>query len=294
MTEQEIKSLPTILDVVERLSANENKVLLGECGRIPSSPYYDEGRFNYVADENNPNIVHLMPTSQSPITFMRGQSRYYEPCLPTLYRNSPTDAIIAKNMDLIKKFGALLLTHPIFREVISNVSAGIITMAQHYGFDTNYIDITNSKWVAAFFACTGYDRKTDTYFPVGADYYDGYGVMYVTKETENPNFDLFKKQEVIGYKYFARPTMQSSFGIPMEKGENFNDSPFFDKIFFRHDLDASKIVFDMAYKQSRYIPVDELSVLAKRIRDGLPAEFDRKKLAKDFEEWQAFERANLG
>lgn len=293
MTEQEIKRLPTILDVIEQLAARENKALFRECGRIPSPGYYDEGRFNYVSDDNNRNIVHLMPTSQSPFTFMRGQSRYYEPCLPTLYRNNPTYAIIAKKMELIDKFKALLLTHPIFREVISNVSAGIITMAQHYGFDTNYIDITNSKWVAAFFACTGYDSKTDTYFPVGADYYEGYGVMYVTKDTETPNFDLFRKQEVIGYKYFARPTMQSSFGMAMEKGENFNDSPFFNKIFFRHNIEASKVVFDMSYKQSRYIPVDELSVLAKRIRDGLPAEFDQKKLAKDVEDWQTFGRADL-
>ena len=68
-------------------------------------------------------------------------------------------------------------------------------MAQHYGFDTNYIDISNSKWVAAFFACTGYDTKTDTYFPAGEDYYEGYGVMYVTKDTGNPKSDFFKKQE---------------------------------------------------------------------------------------------------
>ena len=103
--------------------------------------------------------------------------------------------------------------------------------------------------------------------------------------------------------------------------------------FFRHDLVASQIVFDMSYKQRRFIPKDSLSRLARQIaesnevtrralerciqmcyrdkdmtylenvcstkgvnvrEDNSPvAEFNQEELAKDWEEWNKFGRADL-
>ena len=273
-TTAEIDSLPTILDVVDMMSAGENKLILPMASQIPSPDFYDEGRYNYVSEKYNRSIVRLMPTSQSPFTFYRGQSRYHEPCLPSLYRKGndgewPTDEDIAYNRIKICEFSRLLDTHPVFRELCRNTLVNYVTLAQHYGLTTEYLDITNSKWVAAFFACTGYDGKTDTYFPVGRDYGEGYGVMYMTDfEMGNPPEEFFEKNCVIGYQYFARPTKQSSFGYRMERGEDFNNSLFFRKIFFRHDLQASKIVFEMSYRQKRFIPKDTLSMLARRIAES--------------------------
>lgn len=149
--------------------------------------------------------------------------------------------------------------------VLANITS--IPLPQHYGLKTEFLDITNSKWVAAFFACTKYNYVSDTYTPVGRDYEEGYGVMYITKDwvlKELPE-EFFEKYDVIGYQYFERPTKQSSFGIKMQKDEDFNKSPYFDKIFFRHDLEASTMVFDMSYRQNRFIPHDPLSKLARKI-----------------------------
>jgi hypothetical protein len=144
-----------------------------------------------------------------------------------------------------------------------------VAMAQHYGLTTEYLDITNSKWVAAFFACTGYDWDTDSYYPVGRDYYEGYGVMYITSWDGSIMPDEFyEKNGVIGYQYFARPTKQSSFGYKMKKEEDFNELPYFKKIFFRHDFEASSIVYEMSYRQDRFIPKDTLSVLARKIAES--------------------------
>ena len=270
-TQAEIDSLPTILDVVDMISAGENELILPLASQIPSSDFYDEGRYNFVSNNHNRCIVHLMPTSQSPFTFYRGQSRYHDPCVPSLYRKGkngewPTEEDIAYDRLKICEFSRLLDTHPVFREVCRNTLVNYVTMAQHYGLTTEYLDITNSKWVAAFFACTGYDGMTDSYYPLGRDYGEGYGVMYMTDfEMGNPHEDFFEKNAVIGYQYFARPTKQSSFGYRMEKGEDFNNSPFFKKIFFRHDLQASMIVFEMSYRQNRFIPKDTLSLLARKI-----------------------------
>ena len=270
----EIDALPTILDVVEMISAKENEQILPMVTQIPSSDYYDEGRFNFVSEEKDRNAVHLMPTSQSPFTYYRGQSRYYEPCLPSLFRRDkngqlPSEVEIAYNRLKICEFSLLLDTHPVFREVCRNTLVNYVTIAQHYGLTTEYLDITNSKWVAAFFAATGYDASTDTYYPVGRDYAEGFGVMYIADlDMVDMNEEYFEKNGVIGFQYFARPTKQSSFGYKMGKGEDFNASPYFKKVFFRHDLEASTIVYDMSYKQNRFIPRDTLSILARIIAES--------------------------
>lgn len=181
---------------------------------------------------------------------------------------------------------------------------------------------------------TGYDSDTDKYYPVGRDYHEGFGILYMTDwDVNNMPEEFFEKNCVIGYQYFARPTKQSSFGYRMEKGEDFNKAPYFKKIFFRHDLDASKIVFEMSYRQKRFIPNDSLSVLARKIavskeitrlahyrcwenfypdknpafldkvcaergvtirEDNTPvAKFTDEELASDWKEWNEFGRADL-
>lgn len=267
---KEIDELPTILDVVEEISKKENEHVLANITSIPLPQHYDEGRYNYVAEKHDRNILHLMPTSQSPFTFYRGQSRFHDPCFPSLYRGKPSEEDIACNRLKICEFAQLLNTHPVFQELGHVLMVEPIALAQHYGLKTEFLDITNSKWVAAFFACTKYNYDSDTYTPVGRDYEEGYGVMYITKDwvmKELPE-EFFEKYDVIGYQYFERPTKQSSFGIKMQKDEDFNKSPYFDKIFFRHDLEASTMVFDMSYRQNRFIPRDPLSKLARTISES--------------------------
>src|SRR5574344_1088715 len=92
-----VDELPTIMDVVERISAIDNSFNLSRISMIPSPQFYDEGRYIYVSDKNDGRIVRLMPTSQSPYIFYRGQSSFHEPCVPTLYRKN-------KNGDLPSEY----------------------------------------------------------------------------------------------------------------------------------------------------------------------------------------------
>lgn len=272
-TNIKIDDLPTILDVVEKIAAKENSNNLSRILSVPSSQYFDEGRYFYVSDKNNRNIVRLMPTSQSTYTYFRGQSTYHKSCTPTLYRRGnkvslPAEYEIACSRMKVCEFTNMICMHPVFYELMQNIQANPIALAQHYGLNTEYLDITNSKWVAAFFASTKYDYLTDTYCPVGRDYENGYGVMYISKDFENLHEDFYDRLDPIGYQYFARPSKQSSFGFKMYPTENFNDLPFFEKIFFRHDIRASKIVYEMSYKQNRFIPQDTLSKLARQISNS--------------------------
>lgn len=341
LSQTEIDALPTILDVVEHISKMENDMLLRiGVSFFPGDAFLDEGRYTFVSETWNRNVVRLMPVSPTPYTYYRGQSKCYEPCQPSLFRRNakgelPSEEDIAYNRIKICEFELLLATHPVFCELSHNISVNPVALAQHYGLTTEYLDITNSKWVAAFFASTRYDYDTDTYHPVGRDYGDGYGVMYISKpyEAGGATEGFFSKNVVIGYQYFERPTKQSSFGYKMRAGEDFNDSPYFERVFFRHDLVASQIVYNMSYKQRRFIPNDSLSRLARQIAESnevtrralerciqmcyrdkdmtylenvseakgltirednrLVAEFSQDELAKDWEAWNKFGRADL-
>ena len=271
-SQAEIDRLPTILDVVEQISAEENKIALHFVSQIPSPEHLDEGRYMYVSEQNDRNVVRLMPTSQSPFKYYRGQSKYHTPCVPSLFRSKkagelPTTEDIAERLIKVCEFVLLLVQHPVYRIVSQNIMVDSVALAQHYGLATEYLDITNSKWVAAFFASTRYDSETDTYYPVGRDYDDGFGVMYISKDFNRGELpkEFFDKNGVIGYQYFERPTKQSSFGYGLLIGEDFNESPYFNKVFFRHDIEASTIVYNMSYRQNRFIPKDELSKLANKI-----------------------------
>ena len=273
LSQEEIDALPTILDVVEWLSKMENESLLRQGATIFSGDaFLDEGRYAFVSDTWNRDVVRLMPVSPTPYTYYRGQSRLHEPCVPSLFRKKgneeiPNETDIAYNRLKTCEFEMLLATHPVFRELSHHISVNPVALAQHYGLATEYLDITNSKWVAAFFASTRYDYDSDTYYPVGRDYEEGYGVMYISKPYEKGGAaeGFFIKNVVIGYQYFERPTKQSSFGYKMQIGEDFNESPCFERVLFRHNLDASKLVYEMSYKQRRFIPKDGLSRLARQI-----------------------------
>lgn len=276
LSQAEIDALPTILDVVEQISKMENDMLLRNGVTIfPGDTFQDEGRYAFVSEAWNRNVVRLMPVSPTPFTYYRGQSRFYEPCVPSLFRKKgngeiPNGTDIAYNRLKTCEFEMLLATHPVFCELSHHISVNPVALAQHYGLTTEYLDITNSKWVAAFFASTRYDYESDTYHPVGRDYEEGYGVMYISKpyEAGGATDGFFSKNVVIGYQYFERPTKQSSFGYKMQMGEDFNESPYFERVFFRHDLEASKLVYDMSYRQRRFIPRDCLSRLTRQIAES--------------------------
>lgn len=276
LSQAEIDALPTILDVVERISKMENDSLLRNGVTVfPGDSFQDEGRYAFVSETWNRDVVRLMPVSPTPYTYYRGQSRLYEPCMPSLYRRNengelPSEMDIAYNRLKICEFEMLLATHPVFCELSHHISVNPVALAQHYGLATEYLDITNSKWVAAFFASTRYDYDSDTYHPVWRDYEDGYGVMYISRpyEASGATAGFFSKHVVIGYQYFERPTKQSSFGYKMQMGEDFNESPYFERVLFRHDLDASKLVYDMSYKQRRFIPQDNISRLVRQIAES--------------------------
>lgn len=179
-TKSEISKLPTIIDVLERLSQKENNIHLNQKSII-SSDLDDIGRYIVVRDGKNNDFIRLMST---PIraTYYRGQNTFFPYCRPTLFRGLSIDDIAIQRVKSYE-FHRLLFSHPIIQEFErQKIVVDYCSIAQHYGFATNVLDITKDKWVAAFFAATFYDKTTNTYIPTDESFENGYGVIYVSKE----------------------------------------------------------------------------------------------------------------
>lgn len=272
MTEEEKRALPTILDVLEELAEKEYQDYL-DWTRQPNffAPHFaEDGEYMITAIKSHSRQYKLLPGSQSTFTLYRGQNRYFPNCVPSLYRKPK--AYMEDEWTVISRvrtaeFIWILIKHPIVQDLQKFIVVDVVPIAQHYGFPTEYMDITNNKWVAAFFAVTQFDD--DTYIPVDEQFEEGVGVFYVANPKENMKQQQLwfeDKLQTLGFQYFARPTRQYSMVYRMDEKEDFNQIAGWRKILFRHDRRASEIVYNMAWNQERWFPKDVLSDKARMIR----------------------------
>ncbi len=279
MTPEKIKQLPTILHILDMIAGEEERLrnnvrwnLLSNLGA--------EDKFEIKAETPNGPCV-LQPTSSCFNSYFRGQPQYYEDCIPTIFRNKEKDNI-DRFIDRLRssEFELLLQTHPFVqliynegivfknfgKDVLVSLKVDYLGLAQHYELDTDMLDFTNDKWVAAFFATC---IKKNRYIPMDSE---GYGVIYrysLTPEhflPEKDNSIKSKKISIIGLQPFKRPGEQKGFALKMEEGENLNNVRGIQKYLFRHDKLAAEIIYNRMNQGGNLFPYDELEELVKKIK----------------------------
>lgn len=262
----DIESLPTLLDVLNQIAYDEvNWNMRDDVLRQSFPSYHDKGRFTAV--EMPTGEVRLEPCGQFAFRVYRGQTSYYKECKPSLYRDDMTDSKVFLERLKLKELELLIDKHPLtdicknglswltpdgsYRQL--SLAIDHLGLAQHYGIKTELMDLTNDKWVAAFFACSDY---------VGGKYVthkakDGeYGVFYSMVPckyyiVDPKGYETFR---AIGQQPFPRPGEQSGFTLKLNRDQNFNDEA--EKIFFRHDDRVSELIFNYANRSDKYFPYD--------------------------------------
>ena len=164
-----IQKLPTIMDVLDRLSYGEEKWALDKGPlRCMFPNHTQEGLFEIVAGPDGSQ--RLIPCSLSFNDYYRGESRYNRPCRPSLYRKGMTDELIFHERLKVCEMSLLIEDYPltgIFRSGLHvqlrngrfiplHLNVDTEALAQHYGIKTDLLDLTVDKFVAAFFATTTY------------------------------------------------------------------------------------------------------------------------------------------
>ncbi len=293
LTEDQIKALPNLQEVVEMVLQEERERLTEISAPLaivnphptaihrPRAEYdndYDEHKFIAVRltsrDPQRPEKFAFKPNMKNRAFLFRGQSGFYEPSTPSLLRKTEGRYVVENIM--LEEFMMALKDHPLIRMfwegiVLDNhryyFEVNFNGLAQHYGLKTCVMDLTSDVEVAKFFAVTDYDEKRDVYIPVLDK--SRYGVFYYWNNVRDPQaFQTIKGGNLsnIGLQVFPRSGRQSGFLYSMLKGQNFHDCRFVSYRLFRHDPVISKEIVKKARKGSRYFPEDELSSLAKRIK----------------------------
>lgn len=201
--------------------------------------------------------ITAVPLSPGMI-YYRGENKLYDSCRPNLYRYS--DAWEREIWQIRTcDFELFLLEHKEIKcRMQTREKVDLLALAQHYGFPTHMLDVTNDIVVAAYFATHKYDpvtmrMETET---------EGTGRLrwmlgMVGKDCEHPI-------RVFGDQYFARPRLQSGFGVEMKEDEDF--ATFSGHIEFKQSAEMSRIMDQAFDGMNLFFPDEQIEQVAKQIQ----------------------------
>lgn len=244
--------------------------------------------FDQLMIINTGGTVFSMPFGKDIITFnsnrhfFRGENQQYLKSVPSLLRKqegkSKYESELIKVIAVMRsyQFGRFIWkinVVPFWEATLSDVNFD--ALAQHYGFDTCLLDLTNDFRTALFFATCKYDYKTDSYRPLTKEDIEAtesskYGVIFHTPDwtldylnggnigwqmqhlkdqREEPyNFysgELDGLAFQIGYQPLMRCHHQSGYIMPMMKATPLQNDNRFEKLRFLQSEELSNRVFKM-------------------------------------------------
>lgn len=209
----------------------------------------------------------------------RGQSKFYDRCVPNMFRDEKKVAehqyvddviqineleVLLRQHPLVQLFErGFYLLHEFFRFRVDYAG-----LSQHYYNYTPLLDLTSDMEVAKFFAVTKFNMEKDCY-----EKYDGdeLGVLYYY-DLGADAFTYSRRRnyfvETIGKQPFMRSGNQSGFLIRMDDTMNFNELPEVRYVFFRHNQDVTNRIFADSENGNKYMPHEMLrSHWYKRMSD---------------------------
>ena len=210
------------------------------------------GIFSAVAIDDK--YCKLLPYPEFAIFLFRGQDRFHDPCLSSLYRENLT--AIQRFAERVRnaEFELLLKNHPAVRDVSHEsiydhlIKIDYDGLAQHYGLKTDLIDFTSDPRVAAFFACCRFNKETGRYEPVMQP--DGYGVYYKFNFLMSTMISIGQKNvtefgsRVIGQQPLPRPGEQSAFSYRLGRKQCLNKQKLLNIYKFQHNAQASMKIYE--------------------------------------------------
>lgn len=187
-----------------------------------------EGKFEIVRHNmKGEEKLYLWPTALTHSYLFRGQEQFYDKCVPSLFRKENlTTADIFINQIRLEEFKLMLQQYP---QVKYFEDLGVVVdykgLAQHYGIETDVLDLTSSLDVALFFAMCSYDKGTYGYTPKIDAQKNYIGYLYAYPYFFHMTFGDEPMRNIkllpIGLQPFKRPGLQRGFSLHFNNGEQF-------------------------------------------------------------------------
>ena len=218
-------------------------------------------------------------------THFRGENRIFSgPCYSSLARRVAKLTEIQRRAQIVianlrvKVFEEFLLQLNMYRDWdISEIN--VETIAQHYGFNTSHLDITDDFAVALFFACCK-ANKSGKYRPFTEKDIEAcgkYGVIYRKNRLGlvNENGEAYKDIVQIGYQPFTRCHLQRGYYVETNLEKDLVDFDLIKTIGFKKQLflrttKLSKFIYEKMNNGKAIIDYELLDIaspIIKRIKN---------------------------
>ena len=196
-------------------------------------------------------------------SYYRGENQIYQRSVSSLYRSielmNEEERRIYQfiNKMRLKEFEKLICRFDITQFWINNnITVLFEPLAQHYGMETTWLDITSDLEVALFFATCKWNQKDKRWYPLTKKDTEQnektkYGVIFHVPSWQiNASIssqELIENMNVIlpiGYQPFMRCHSQHAYGINMNKPRPLQNDYMFEKLHFRHDEKFSQMIYE--------------------------------------------------
>lgn len=270
--EKDLMNIPEYADLLQVYNKDYNydHENINQFG-CPTS-LYENPLFTVKIDQQN--FTFLNGNEFSPILY-RGQSKFYELCKPSLFRDTIPDlketvSPLFREISEIQKleFFDVITPLPMIQYMKQYEKRGYRfainyeAIAQHYGFNTKHLDLTRSYDVAMFFATT--KVIDDKYYVITEPQK---GVIYTVNLKLAWQLDV-KNITPIGFQPLNRPDQQYAFSVMLEENMNFNTLPFVEKKEFIITKELSEKYFTMFNGGDKLFPKDPISEIAYKIQSS--------------------------
>lgn len=221
-------------------------------------------------------------------SFYRGENQIFAKSQSTLYRslekfNTDEEKKLYRFVYKMRiaEFGIFLCRLGIVQFWLRNYGDVLFEpLAQHYGLETEWLDITSDFDVALFFATCGWDAIRKRWYPLTKKQTEikpetQYGVIFHIPEWQASSTSMtmglewegkaeFLRNVIlpIGYQPFMRCHSQHAYGIHMETPYPLQDDFTFEKLHFRHSERLSREVFELMDGGKKIYPQEGLNDFA--------------------------------